>query len=147
MAYPGKSITYNAAGGVVIDAAGTQILLLIRPSRDEVRLPKGHIDAGETPQTAALREVTEETGYDDLEILAPLGEQLVAFPLEGQLVRRTEHYFLIRAKSKRQIERPAQDEQQFFALWVPMDEALDHITFEAEREWVRRALRILGNTQ
>jgi ADP-ribose pyrophosphatase YjhB (NUDIX family) len=40
-------------------------MLLIRPSRDEVRLPKGHVEAGETLRAAALREVAEETGYDD----------------------------------------------------------------------------------
>lgn len=132
-------VTYTASGGVLTDIEGSQVLLLIRPSGDEVRLPKGHVDPDETPQNAALREVAEEAGYDDIEIVDDLGEQLVAFPLGDKVVRRTEYYYLMRARSLHQIERPALDTQQFFTVWVTWDEALAHITFEAEREWIRRA--------
>lgn len=131
-------VVYAAAGGIVTDAAGDLILLLIRPSRDEVRLPKGHIEPDETPNAAALREVAEETGYDDLEIIAPLGSQLVAYPMGNHAVRRTETFFLMRTRSHREASRPSEDEQ-FFPIWLPWDEALEHLTFEAEREWVRRA--------
>ena len=134
-------INYTASGGVVTNAAGDHVLLLIRPERDEVRLPKGHVEPEETIADAALREVAEETGYDDLEIIADLGEQLVAFPLGDKVVRRTEHYFLMRARSLHQTERPQSDEQQFFTVWVPWDEAHTHLTFEAEHVWVHRAQR------
>ncbi len=136
-------ITYTAGGGVLTNPAGTEVLLLIRPARDEVRLPKGHIEPHESPADAALREVCEETGYDDIEIVADLGEQLVAFPLNDTIVRRTEHYFLMRARSLHQIARPDADEQQFFTIWVPWNEVASHLTFEAEQEWLRRAWRVV----
>ena len=136
-------ISYTASGGIVTNAEGTHVLLLIRPERDEVRLPKGHVEPEEALAEAALREVTEETGYDDLEIVADLGEQLVAFPLDGKVVRRTEHYFLMRARTPHQTERPQSDDQQFFTIWVPWDEAPTHLTFEAEQVWIRRARRIM----
>jgi 8-oxo-dGTP pyrophosphatase MutT (NUDIX family) len=132
-------INYTASGGVLTNAAGTHILLLIRPERDEVRLPKGHVEPEETIVDAALREVAEEAGYDDIEIIADLGEQLVAFPLEGKVVRRTEHYFLMRTRTLHQTERPQSDDQQFFTIWVPWNEATAHLTFEAEQVWLRRA--------
>jgi len=136
-------ITYTASGGVLTNTDGTHILLLIRPARDEVRLPKGHMEPEESAMNAALREVAEETGYDDIEIIADLGEQLVAFPLGDKVVRRTEHYFLMRARSLHQTERPDLDEHQFFTIWVPWDEVITHLTFEAEHEWIRRARRII----
>jgi len=138
----GKSpirISYTASGGVLTNAEGTHVLLLIRPDHDEVRLPKGHVEPGEALADAALREVAEEAGYDDLEILVDLGEQLVAFPLGDKVVRRTERYFLIRARTLHQTERPQPDDQQFFTIWVPWDEAPTHLTFEAEQLWLRRA--------
>lgn len=138
-------LTYKAAGGVVTDDTGEQVLLLVRPSRDEVRLPKGHIDPGETPQIAALREVTEETGYDDLETLAHLGEQLVAFALGNRKIQRHETLFLMRARTRHEIERPEEDEQQFFSVWASWDEAVRFLTFESEREWVRRARSVLDS--
>ena len=50
------------------DRPGGRVLLIERTvdGRHEVRLPKGHIDAGESAHQAALREVCEETGIDDL---------------------------------------------------------------------------------
>ncbi len=131
-------VLYTAAGGVVTDVAGEQVLLLIRPSCDEVRLPKGHIKPGELPTEAALREVAEESGYTDLEIVTSLGQQLVAFPLGKKSIRRTEYYYLMRLRSRQQAERPEADEQ-FFPIWVSWQEALENLTFEAERKWIRRA--------
>jgi len=138
-----STITYTAAGGVVMDATGTRVLLLVRPARDEVRLPKGHVDPDEDIADTALREVTEETGYDDVELISDLGEQLVAFPWEKKIVLRTEHYYLMRARSTHQIARPPADDQQFFPVWVKWEEASKHLTFEAEQEWVHRARNAL----
>ena len=59
------------AGGVVVrmraDATTERALfLLIRDSYENWGFPKGHLETGERPEDAALREVREETGLDDL---------------------------------------------------------------------------------
>ena len=134
-----EPVVYSAAGGVVVDETGTQVLVLVRPARDEIRLPKGHVEPGEAPLTTAYREVSEESGYTDLELVADLGEQLVVFMLQDRPVQRTEHYYLMRRRSRQESARPAGDAAQFFSVWVSWDEALANLTFEAEREWLRRA--------
>ncbi|TET97071.1 MAG: NUDIX domain-containing protein [Dehalococcoidia bacterium] len=129
-------VQYTAAGGVVVD--GDRVLVLRHPGRDEVRLPKGHVEKGESAQETALREVREESGYADLGILADLGQQTVEFDYKGAHVVRDEHYFLMRLRSSRRIERQAK-ELQFIPDWLSWVEALSALSFEAEREWVRRA--------
>jgi len=136
-----KTMTYTAAGGVVVNTTGDSVLLLVRPSRDEVRLPKGHVEPDESTAEAALRETQEEAGYADLDIVADLGSQHVTFLLDGVSVERDEVYFLMRARTLRQLERPPADEKQFVAVWVTWDQAESHLTFEAEQEWLRRAQR------
>ncbi len=132
------TVEYVTGGGVV--CRGDQVLLLARPEKDEIRLPKGHIDPGEEPAETALRETAEETGYADLEIVADLGQTLVEFEADGRAYRRTEFYYLMELKSDRQTRRPTHDRAQFAPFWCPVDEGLRQLTFAEERTVLRRAL-------
>ena len=134
--------TYRAAGGVVMRAG--HMLLLDRPSRGEVRLPKGHIEDGEDAQTAALREVTEESGYADLLVAADLGQQVVEFEYQGVHVVREEHYFLMLLRSDAQTRRSKKDAAQFSPIWKPIEEAVALLTYAAERDAAQRAAAVYG---
>ncbi len=143
---------YTAAGGVVRDDAG-RVLLITRevprtgsPSH-EVRLPKGHVEEGESDAEAALREVCEETGYCGLEIMADLGTALSEFDFKGEHVRRTEHYFLMRLTQpdpgEPHFPDPHSEEARFTALWTPdLAAAQAALTFSTEKQFVQRAREI-----
>jgi len=136
-----ESIQYRAAGGVVVHDG--KMLLLDRPTRGEVRLPKGHVEPGESPQETALREVREEAGYADLEIVADLGTITNRFvvPARNRDVVRDETFFLMRLCSDEPFQRDDHDASQFNALWVPLDDAPACLTFESEKELARRAIQ------
>jgi ADP-ribose pyrophosphatase YjhB (NUDIX family) len=55
---------WSSAGGIVVNDAGEIALVLQRGRTRRLRwtLPKGRVDAGETIEAAALREIYEETG-------------------------------------------------------------------------------------
>ena len=134
--------SYQSAGGVVV-AATEEVLVLVRTMRlgpdgrrPEIRLPKGHIEPGESPREAALREVREESGLTHLEVLAELGHQQVRFTWRGTSVIRDEVYFLMTIPPGIEHGKP---EAQFERRWLSWADALTHLTFEAEKEWVWRA--------
>ena len=139
-----KKDRYTSAGGVVI--RGDQVLLLDRPARGEIRLPKGHIERGESPEVAALRETMEETGYFDLEIVADLGGRIVEFEVDDRHVIRREYYFLMALRGDRRVPQPLQDAAQFQPLWVSLAEAAALLTFSAEQDVIRRAQQLLDQT-
>jgi 8-oxo-dGTP pyrophosphatase MutT (NUDIX family) len=142
-----KIRTYRVAGGVVLDAAGPALLIeywVLRGAtpRFEVRLPKGHVEPGETDAETALREVCEETGYCGLAIVADLGELLNEFDLEDEHVCRTEHYFLMRLTDSRRSEMQSvnPDEARFQMRWAAdLAEAEMLLTYESERHFVCRS--------
>lgn len=131
---------YRSAGGVVIHEG--RMLLLDRPGRTEVRLPKGHIEDDEIPADTAVRETSEESGYGDLAITGDLGSQLVAFDYNGTHYERTEFYFLMALGSEERVAQPDGDVAQFTPLWVELDEAVERLTFPAEQDVARRAIAL-----
>ncbi len=128
---------YRAAGGVVFDPREGKVLVLLRPSRREVRLPKGHIEPGEGPWATAQREIAEEAGLpqEALHLMADLGETPVGFFHEGHFVWRHERYFLVRWEGGPLTS----GEPQFIPLWLPWSQAEVALTYPAEQAWLRRA--------
>jgi len=61
----------RSAGGVVVNADGE--VLVVSQRGKSWSLPKGHIDPGESALEAARREIYEESGIRDLELIGELG--------------------------------------------------------------------------
>lgn len=146
---------YRAAGGVLLDE-DCRILVIERDvwrsgeCRHEVRLPKGHVEAAETDAEAALREVCEETGYCGLTIAADLGEAVTEFTLDDRQVHRTEHYYLMHLADPTpgmpHFDSPTAEEARFHPRWITsLADAERELTYESERDFVRRALSAIGD--
>ncbi len=112
-----------------------------------MRLPKGHVDAGETTAQTAVREVQEETGYAEVEIAADLGSITHSFynAARDTEVTRTESYYLMRLTGESHYDRPQFAHENFQRRWIDRDEAERLLTYEVEREFARRAKAILMN--
>jgi 8-oxo-dGTP pyrophosphatase MutT (NUDIX family) len=147
---------YRAAGGIVVDEAGRVLLIERWVLRDgqltfEIRLPKGHVEEGETDQQAAVRETCEETGYCGLEVIADLGEYLNEFILPEERVLRHEHYYLMRltdaSSGQPHFDTANADEARFLPRWAAsLADAEALITFGSEREFVSRARQVVAGS-
>lgn len=84
-----------AAGGVVV--IDNQFVAIERNGIPD--LPKGHIENGETPEVAAIREVEEETGISDLEIMQELPSTWHCYLLNNQWTIKKTSWFLMHTKS------------------------------------------------
>ena len=84
-----------AAGGVVI--IDNKFVAIERNGIPD--LPKGHIEKGESPEVAALREVEEETGITDLEITNEIPATWHCYLLDHQWTIKKTSWYLMRTKS------------------------------------------------
>ncbi|MDI6870269.1 MAG: NUDIX domain-containing protein [Bacillota bacterium] len=126
-----------SAGGVVVD--GGQVLV-IRHARGEWIMPKGHVEPGEEPEQAALREVREETGLE-ARIIAPLGETSYAYRRKGEAILRPKRviWYLMRPVTPRDRLRLLTAEGLLEAAWLGWEEARQRLTWAGDRRILQRA--------
>ncbi len=139
---PPVTIVETSAGGVVVrKVAGELHVLVIKDPYQKYGLPKGHVESGETPAEAALREVAEETSLVDLQ----LGEELVTidwyFRARGRRVHKFTTFFLM--YSEHGDPKPEVREGITECVWIPLATAHQQISYENASEVVQVAQRIL----
>uniref|UniRef100_UPI0031D57805 NUDIX hydrolase n=1 Tax=Saccharothrix mutabilis TaxID=33921 RepID=UPI0031D57805 len=141
-----KTVDETSAGGLVLDrlrGAAAIIGRLDRRGRLLWSLPKGHIEAGETAEQTAVREVAEETGIHS-RVLRPLGSIDYWFVAEDRRVHKTVHHFLLEALGG---ELSDEDVEVTEVAWVPLGELDERLAYADERRLVRRAVDLLAGSE
>lgn len=114
----GKTIS---AGGVIVKKIEQipHVLLIRNKQYTDWVLPKGHVEAGESLEKAALREVAEEAGLHHIRIVKLLGsyERYV----EKTEEQKTIHYFLMMPTSDEKPVMTAHNENDDIR-WFPLDQ-------------------------
>ena len=122
----------EAAGGVVMRDDG-KVALVHRPEYDDWTLPKGKLDAGETFEQAALREVEEETGLR-CTLLRELPSTEYSVRGRPKIVR----YWLMSVDSDPGFE-PNDEVDEL--RWLSAADAAALLTYDRDKEVLEAALR------
>jgi len=129
----------HSAGGVLVENGKVLLIRTQNLKGEEVwTFPKGLVEPGERPERTALREVFEETGYE-AEILAPLGSVTYWFVRDGERVKKTVDWFLMRPL--RQVK--GADWEVLGVEWVPFKEAEQRLRYKSDRELLARVREAL----
>jgi 8-oxo-dGTP pyrophosphatase MutT (NUDIX family) len=140
----GRTRRESSAGGVVFRVAeGKPLFLLIRDSYGNWGFPKGHLERGERADTAALREVIEETGLRAVSVLGSIETIEWQFRFRGTLIHKDCQFFLMEAAEA--DTRPQHSEGITACRWATLEESLEMITYENARAVLRRALAMLSS--
>lgn len=131
-----------SAGGLVIDTSGTQGLLIGRIDHKDTTgkrilwsLPKGHIEEGETPEQAAIREVAEETGITS-SITKSLGVIDFWFMAGGKRIHKTVHHFMFTEVSGELTPQVSEVDE---VSWFPLAEIVDRLAYPDEKKLIARS--------
>lgn len=128
-------IEYHHSAGGLVRLEGKILLISTRQGR-RWQLPKGHLEAGETPEMAAIREIQEETGVTG-RIIYSLPHVRYAFVERGRRIRKRVDYYLLDF-----IEGdPANYDREEVsgAAWFDWPAGLAALSFDNERRVVQTA--------
>ena len=141
---------FSAGGVVVRHMGGRWWLAAIEPAghptsarKAVLALPKGLVDAGETPKQTALREVREETGLETT-LVAKLGDIKYVYTRSwagGERVFKVVSFYLLRYESGGLGEiAPEMRVEVGGSQWIPLDDAPRQLAYKGEREMAAKAL-------
>ncbi len=134
---------YSAGGVIFRKEDDTILFLIIYSQRNKLwGFPKGHIEPKETEKQAALREITEETGVQDLKIIDGFREEDIYAAISnrgefnGQKIKKHSIYFLIQTQNK-SIEVDGEEISDY--KWLEFQEALKVFDFESVKKILKMA--------
>jgi ADP-ribose pyrophosphatase YjhB (NUDIX family) len=140
-----KRVDEVSAGGLVIDTTGTMGLLIGRYDHKDASgkrvlwsLPKGHIEEGETPEQAAIREVAEETGITS-SITKSLGVIDFWFMAGGKRIHKTVHHFMFTEVGGTLL---AQESEVDEVSWFPLSEIVDRLAYPDEKKLIAKSAEL-----
>lgn len=127
---------HTSAGGIVARAENGRVYIALVGEKglSQFVLPKGHVEAGESLEQAAVREIEEEAGFTQLTLLAPLGikERL---DFDKRAWKKT-HYFLFATE---QVDGVPVDRKHHDAVeWFPID-AFPNLFWPEQTQLIRES--------
>ena len=127
-----------AAGGVVVKDG--KFVSIVRKGIPD--LPKGHIEKGETPEVAALREVEEETGIGKLHIINELPSTWHCYLEHDEWTLKRTYWYLM--ESEETIQPKPQTEEGITEIKLIGNEEIEDFlknTFRSISEILGKELR------
>ena len=130
----------QTAGGVVLNKEG--LVLVVSQNGNSWSLPKGHIDEGENKLQAAIREVYEESGISELELIKEFDSyERYRIGLDGgEDKSELKKIFMFLFKTNQEVLKPI-DPANPEARWVKKEEVAEVLTHKKDKEFF---LKITG---
>jgi ADP-ribose pyrophosphatase YjhB (NUDIX family) len=124
------------SAGAVVVGPGNKIVV-VNQNNNSWSLPKGHLEGNEDEEAAAIREVFEESGIQDVKILEKLGEYertTISLDGKGEQLDNIKHITIFLGITN-QTELSPIDPNNPEAKWIALQDVADLLTHPKDKEF------------
>ena len=118
--YEEEELVINAGGVVYREKEKELYFILVKNAHDKWVFPRGKVEENETWQETAAREIKEETGIDEAEVLGEIGEIKYTDKSEDPQIKKSTHFYLVKTEKEEIKKEESKDVKS--AEWFPEEE-------------------------
>lgn len=120
---------------------GERLYLILHYPGGHFDLAKGHVEDGENEHQTAKRELEEETGISQVELIDGYREQIAyKFKHKGKPSHKEVIFFL--GKTEEKNVKISHEHTDYF--WYPYDAAFNRVTFDNAKNLLKKAEKFLS---
>jgi len=138
--------TATSAGAIILRDVEGELKIALAQHRMNSKtwtLPKGHVDPGESLEQTALREIYEETGLLNVQLITYLGSFIrESIKSNGDVEQKTIHFYLAYSPGTEAPSAPS-DPSFIDVGWFSPEQAFELIPNEDDRAFLKEHLPLM----
>jgi 8-oxo-dGTP pyrophosphatase MutT (NUDIX family) len=133
---------YETCSGVVL-VRDDKFVLLYDHDKKHYVLPQGHKRKKETLPDTALREIREETGFQELVVIKKLGRYQYHFDQGRKIIYKTIHVYLVKVISDKRLSNTQNANENFTVRLFSFKEAVKMVRWGQDKKYITLAGKFL----
>ena len=116
-----------------------KFLLLYSKKHGQFSFPQGHQEEGEKLIDTVIREIKEETGFNDFEVITPIKTYGYRFYDNNKITHKIISCFLVRLRSLKKAKKCLESHESFTNHFFTIENAIEKLSWEEDKEMIRLA--------
>lgn len=137
-----KEVKVNCASAVIFHK--DKFLLLYSNKHNHFSLPQGHQNNGEKITDTVLREIKEETGFNNLKIIKLITTYSIRFYDRGKITNKIITCFLVKLKSLKKTKKALESHESYTNHFFTIEAAVKKLNWAEDKEMFINAQKIIN---
>lgn len=120
-----------------------KVLLLYDHEYKHFVLPQGHQEPNEKLSETALREMTEETGFNNIKVIKKIKKYQYHYLAKNKIIYKTIHVFLIEIFGLSKIKKALEGHENYSNKFFSFKEAINKARWHQDKEVIKNALQYI----
>ncbi len=116
-----------------------KILLLYDHKYKHYVLPQGHQELGEALKKTAVREMIEETGFNNLKVIKKIAKYQYNYPTENKIIYKTIHVYLLEILGLSKVKKSLESHENYSNKFFNFEDAIKNARWLQDKEAIKKS--------